>query len=117
MELKIEQLGRINVVHFFGEVDGISAPQMQEHLLPLVKSGNPLLLELTRVVFMSSSGLRILLGLRRQLSKQGGLVLVGLSQQIRETMSVTGLEDFFTICPTMEEGIAAVGGGWPEPLK
>lgn len=111
MDLKVEQAGRINIAYVTGDIDGAAALQFQERLLPLVKSGNPMLLELSRVSFMSGEGLRVLLGLKRQLSGRGGkLFLVGLSQQIKETMSTTGFGELFQIYASLPEALAALGG-------
>ena len=111
MDLKVEQVGKINIVHVVGDIDGASASQFQERLLPLVKTSNPLLLELSGVSFMSGEGLRVLLGLRRQISGRGGrMALVGLPQQIKETMSTTGFGEFFQIYASLPEAMAALVG-------
>ena len=58
---------------------------------------------------MSSAGLRMLLSTYRQVtSKNGRIVLVGLSEEIQDTMSVTGFLKFFTICTTLESGLATL---------
>ncbi len=108
MDVKVEQSENINIVHINGDVDGASALQVQERVLPLAKSGQPMLLDLSRVSFMSSAGLRVLLGLRRQLSGRGGLALTGLSAQIRDTMEITGFLEYFQIFGSLEEGKAAL---------
>ena len=47
------------------------------------------------VEYMSSAGLRMLLSMYRQISRQnGGIVLVGLAEEIKDTMSVTGFLNF-----------------------
>ena len=54
--------------------------------------------DVTGVPYMSSAGFRLLLLIYRQVSLRGGKVaIVGLSEEIRDTMAVTGFLDFFTI--------------------
>ena len=57
---------------------------------------------------MSSAGLRMMLLIYRQVIGGGGrVVLVGLSEDIKDTMSVTGFLDFFT----MHDHVDAGAGG------
>ena len=46
----------------------------------------------------------------RQVSRQnGGIVLVGLADEIKDTMSVTGFLNFFTIRDTVDVGLKVLG--------
>jgi anti-sigma B factor antagonist len=68
-----------------------------------------MVLDMSHVPFMSSAGLRVLLLLYRKISgNEGKVVLVGLSDDLRDTMSITGFLDFFTTYNTLQEGIQAV---------
>jgi anti-sigma B factor antagonist len=79
---------------------------VQQQVLPLAQPGAKILLDMTQVPYMSSAGLRMLLSLYRQVAaKDGQLVLVGLVEQIKDTMSITGFLDFFTTCDTLESGL------------
>jgi anti-sigma B factor antagonist len=58
---------------------------------------------------MSSAGLRALLSTYRQVtSQQVALVLVGLSEEIKDTMTATGFLNFFTVHDTVEIGLTAL---------
>ena len=66
-------------------------------------------MDMTQVQYMSSAGLRMLLSMYRQTQgKEGKLVLVGLSEELQDTMSVTGFLDFFTISETVDAGLTAL---------
>ncbi len=96
----------ITKVQLAGDIDGSSAPAAQAKILPLAGTNAKILLDMTGVAYMSSAGLRMLLSTYRQLSSKGGkMVLVGLSEDIQDTMSVTGFLKFFTVCTTPEQGI------------
>ncbi|NEO27157.1 MAG: anti-sigma factor antagonist [Kamptonema sp. SIO4C4] len=106
MDIKITTVGEIQVISLSGEIDANTAPQVQHEVLPLAIPESKILLNLSQVSYMSSAGLRMLLSLYRQTSnKAGNLVLVGLADDIRRTMAVTGFLNFFTTCDTLESGL------------
>jgi anti-sigma B factor antagonist len=92
-----------------GEIDGKTAPQVQTELLAALQAGNRLLVDMKGVSYLSSAGLRMLLLLYRQVAaKKGKVVLVGVSEEIRDTMSMTGFINFFTLADTQDAGLAAL---------
>ena len=109
MDITTSTLDGATIVAVDGEIDANTAPEAQERILPLASPGCRLVLDLTRVPYMSSAGLRILLATYRQISGGGGkVVLVGVAEEIKDTMSVTGFIKFFTLRDTLEEGVAAL---------
>jgi anti-sigma B factor antagonist len=109
MEINVNPVGQVMVVEIAGEIDSNSAPQAQERVLPLVQPGAKILLDMSNVEYMSSAGLRMLLSMYRQITRQnGGLVLVGLAEEIKDTMSITGFLNFFTTRDTVDEGLKAL---------
>ena len=109
MKINTKTLEGVTVVELAGDVDSNTAPTVQEKVLSLAQSESKILLELSDVTYMSSAGLRMLLLLYRRASAQEGqLVLVGLSEEIQDTMFATGFLDFFTTCNTLESGLEAL---------
>jgi anti-sigma B factor antagonist len=102
-------IDQVTIVELIGDIDGSTAPKVQEHVQPLAASGGRILMDLTQVPYMSSAGLRMLLSVYRQISgKNGQVILVGLSEEIRDTMSITGFLDFFTTRDTLDSGLEAL---------
>lgn len=96
MEIIVRTVEATTVVDLTGELDATTSAAAQQRILPLVQSGGKLLLGMRGVTYMSSAGLRMLLSTHRHVTESGGrLVLVGLSPELRETMSVTGFLNFF----------------------
>jgi len=61
------------------------------------------------VTFLSSSGLRILLMLARELKSTGGeLRLCAMQPPVAEVFSLTGFNQIFTIHRTRDEALAAL---------
>ena len=89
-----------------GAIDGQSAPGLQAQLLEALAEAAFAVFEVSQVPFMSSAGFRMLLLTYRSLAIRGGKVaLVGLSEEIRDTMAMTGFLDFFILCETLDEAI------------
>ena len=85
--------------------------KVQEAVLDLIEPKGMLLLDMSQVSYMSSAGLRVLLGVYRRVSDgQGRAVLVGISEEIAETMSMTGFLDYFATAADVEEAILALRG-------
>jgi len=111
MEVNVRTVKKVMVVELTGELDGKTAPEVQEKILPQCQPDAKVLLDMSKVPYMSSAGLRMLLSLYRQVTGKGGsIVLSGVVEEIRDTMSVTGFLKFFVIHNTVEEGVAALGG-------
>lgn len=107
IETKIE--GANVIARVSGEIDGKTAPQVQSELLAALEHGQRLLVDMKEVSYLSSAGLRMLLLLYRQVAaKKGKVVLVGVSEEIRDTMSMTGFINFFTLADTQEFGLAVL---------
>ena len=109
IEINVETLQQVNVVRLVGEIDAASAAVVQQKVLPLSVPSCQIILDLSKVAYMSSAGLRMLLSVYRQISgKQGRIVLVGLSEELKDTMSMTGFLGYFTVQDTLETGLQAL---------
>lgn len=109
MNINISKVEQVTVIELIGEVNSITAPDVQNQVLPLAETEEKILLDMTNVSYMSSAGLRVLLALYRQTSgKDGHIVLVGVNEEIQNIMSITGFLQFFTICETVDAGLEAI---------
>lgn len=109
MEVHTRALDNAQIVTVQGDIDSRTAPDFQNVLVPLCNDDNNLVLDMSQVDFMSSAGLRVLLAVYRLASNaQSRLVLVGLSEELQDTMSATGFLDHFETYATLDEGIAAL---------
>jgi anti-anti-sigma factor len=84
------------VVQVSGELDIATAPALCDHLLALIRNGHPIVLELTGVEFMDSSGLEVLLRCHRSAERSGtGLVLRRPSHRVVRLLELSGLTSHF----------------------
>ncbi|NTV62001.1 MAG: anti-sigma factor antagonist [Oscillochloris sp.] len=96
-----------------GRVDAVTAPQLNKAVHEQIAAGARfLLLDLSNVTFLSSSGLRALLLIRKELMTLGGeLRLAGLQPQVHEVFALTGFTQVFAIHTTVEEAQSSFGLG------
>ena len=86
------------VVQVSGELDIATAPQLRDHLLALIRDRHRIVLELTDVEFMDSSGLEVLLSCHRGAELAGtGLVLRRPSHRVVRLLELSGLTSHFSI--------------------
>jgi anti-sigma B factor antagonist len=109
MELEVKTTDAATVVGIGFDIDAKTAPELQERILPLITTGRPLILDMSRVAYMSSAGLRVLLIIYRQATGSNArLVLSGLSEELRDLMSATGFLDFFVTFDTLAGAIESL---------
>jgi anti-sigma B factor antagonist len=109
MNVNVQTLDGYTLIEASGDVDGATAPTLQEAVLAAAEPGCRLLLDMTQVTYMSSAGLRVMLLLHRQVSSgKGKVILVGLSEDLKDTMSATGFLKFFMLADDVAGGAAAL---------
>lgn len=106
MEVQTRNSDKITILEVSGEIDGSTAPILQEKVAAAATPGCKLLLDMSKVEFMSSAGLRVMLVIYRQISSGSGqCVLYGLSESLRDTMAATGFLKFFTLTDDLDAGL------------
>lgn len=102
----------IPVVAVHGEVDVYSAPALKGSLTELLSSGaKTVVVDLSGVGFLDSTGLGALVEARAATSEAGGaLPLVCSQERILKLFTITGLDGAFTIHPTVDDALAALRG-------
>ena len=105
---------RTHVVAPCGEVDAVTAPQLGRRLLGLAEQGKiRVVVDLSYVTFMDSTGIGVLLNALRQLrQRKGGLVLVCPTERILRPFQVTGLVDHLRIFRSREQALGGLAGAF-----
>jgi anti-sigma B factor antagonist len=107
MDIRVRTAEGITVAELAGELTWQSAPEVQQRILEHARPEARLCLDMSRVTYMASAGLRMLLTVYRRVTGQGGrILLVGLPEEILDTMEHTGFLDFFDHRDTLEAGTA-----------
>lgn len=103
--------GPARIFELHGRLDAVSTAAALTQVRAAVSSGTRnILLDLSDVTFMSSSGLRALLLVRKDLMAGGGeLRLCELQPQVYEVFAITGFTQVFAIHRTRDDAMAAFG--------
>jgi anti-sigma B factor antagonist len=90
------------------ELDASSAPEFKREVAPLLESTTKLVLDLSRLRFVDSSGLGAFISCLRKLNAKGGdLKLFGMSKQVRAVFELVRMHRIFEIYATREEAVQA----------
>jgi anti-sigma B factor antagonist len=99
----------VRVVGVSGEVDVYAAPELRERLSEMLEDGRPVVVDLTEVGFLDSTGLGALVAARTSAAERGvTLPLVCTNQRILKLFTITGLDGVFKIYDTVDEAVAAL---------
>ena len=109
MEIKTVDQEGITVIQISGNLDGNTAPQAQEKIMPFLSANCCLILDLGECKYISSAGLRVLLMIAKQLSSQGGRwALAGVCEEVKDIMEMTGFSGFFKNYDTVSAACKAI---------
>ena len=105
LDLSTRPLGDRAVVSVAGEVDLDTASELGEHALDALHHVSPrIVLDITGVTFMDSTGLKVLVSVERRAQLAGGsFVLVGASPAVLRILTLTGLDQVFTLHGSLED--------------
>ncbi len=101
-------------VYEVGEVlDTSTCVKEQQAISELIAGNKNIALDLTHCTYVSSAGLRVMIySYKLVKAKEGRLDLIGVSDTIREVMTMTGFDRFFKFYRTVEECINQEGKGY-----
>jgi anti-sigma B factor antagonist len=111
VELSVSEHGEgaVPVVGVSGEVDVYAAPELRERLTEILADGRSVVVDLTDVGFLDSTGLGALVAARTTAAERGAeLPLVCTHQRILKLFTITGLDGVFTIHDTVDAAVAGL---------
>jgi len=83
-----------------GEVDMATAPQLRDLLNELVDGGSTrILLDCRGLEFLDSSGIGVLVAVRKRLGEDGALTLEAPPAHVRKVLELTGVSGHVSIVP------------------
>ncbi len=83
-----------------GRLDSITAPQLEKEIMDNLDGLAELTLDLGKLEYISSAGLRVLLSTQKKMSAQGALKISHVGEAVMEIFEVTGFSDILTIVDT-----------------
>ncbi|GAB2666588.1 STAS domain-containing protein [Kribbella swartbergensis] len=108
LSLQTADSGEYVLVRLNGDLEMESAPAVTAELKRLV-GPRPLVVDLSGVDFMDSSGLGVLIGAHKASAALGGaLVVAGPGPRVQKIFRITKLNKVFTVHETLEEAVASL---------
>jgi anti-sigma B factor antagonist len=104
VDIKIEERPPFKVLRLSGDVDLHSSPSAREVILDCLKQKKPLLVELSAVTYMDSSGVASLVEGYQTARKQGlEFGLVAVAQSAMNVLKLARLDKVFPIYASFED--------------
>jgi anti-anti-sigma factor len=109
MEISTRRQGEAYVIALAGNLDSMTSPRAQQELDAIVSGGaHRIAVDFSGLDYISSAGLRVLLGVAKAVKAKGGaLRTFGLNQTVREVFDISG---FSAILPVFSSETDALRG-------
>lgn len=117
--IDVQKIQGCPVLSVKGEIDIYTAPMFKQAVVGLVSDGNTdVVIDLSGVTFMDSSGFGTLLGATRRLRPAGGgLHLAGANTTIQRMLRLTRLDTIMQLYEDTDAAVRAVRGTSGEPAQ
>lgn len=99
----------IVILEIHGRFDAKTSPLFDEKVLLMLESGEKnFLIDFTRLEYISSAALRLLLLLAKSATASGGkVVIASLQSPVREVFEISGFTKIFPVYSSREEAVAS----------
>ena len=97
MTIEKHRQGAEMTVMLEGRLDTVSAPDLDAVVKNELLGVDTFILDLKKLQYTSSAGLRVILIAQKTMNKQGKLILKNVSEAVMEVFEMTGLSDLLTI--------------------
>jgi anti-anti-sigma factor len=105
VKLTVEKEGSTLTISLEGRMDALACPDFDQGVGELLAQGERrFVIDLARLEYISSAGLRSLLQLSKAVDPDGGrVVLCGPAGVVQEVLEISGFGHIFTICANLDE--------------
>lgn len=96
MSLKIEKKNA-EILALVGRLDTMTAPELETEISAMLPTVQSLTLDMEKLDYISSAGLRVILKTQKALEKKSGLKITHVPGAVREVFDMTGFSDFLSM--------------------
>ena len=97
MNIVKNQNGSALTIGLEGRLDTTTSPQLENDLRTSMNGITELILDMNKLDYISSAGLRVLLSAQKVMNKQGNMIIRNVKPEIMEIFDVTGFVDILNI--------------------
>ena len=110
MDITVNTEGNVNLVALKGNFDISASQQFDEKLTSLIKDGaNRIIMDFTGVMFVASTGLRMILKTAQQLKDEKGLLhICCVNNTVMEVFKMTGFDTILSIFDSKENAMVGM---------
>ncbi len=107
MEIHVKKVAKRLIVSLTGKLDAVSVGELDKEMDGQIKAGeSDFILDLSRLDYISSAGLRSILSTFKRLKEnKGTITLCGLHGGVREVFDMSGFSSIFTIYESFENAL------------
>ena len=97
MTIEIKKSADLTTIEIVGRLDTITAPALDKTINEDLGDTKNLVLDLKGMEYISSAGLRVLLGAQKKMQKIGSMKVVNVCAEVMEVFEMTGFADILVI--------------------
>ena len=97
MNINIEKANDSTVFKLEGRLDTVTAPELEQAINNEGNSLENLVLDFGGINYISSAGLRVLLGAQKKMNAQGSMELINVNDDVMDILEMTGFADILVI--------------------
>lgn len=106
LQIQSERDGDTLILVPEGRIDSSNASEFEREMNAHIDSGDVhIVVDFSRLSFISSSGMRVLLIAAKRVRRGGKLVLCSMRDSIREIFSISGFDAIITVVKSREEAL------------
>ncbi len=112
LTMEVKNLKGVPIIELTGEINSFAQPVLEEAYSRAVELPGPaILLDFSRVEYINSTGIALIVNLLRQARSQDRILLAsGLSAHYQEIFKITRLSDFIQVYPDVGLALAEQNG-------
>ena len=110
MDIHVKKEAKGLIVSIIGRLDAVSAGEFDKEMDGQIKKGEShFILDLSRLDYVSSAGLRSILSTSKRLKEnKGTMTLCGLQGSVKEVFDISGFSSIFTIYESLENALKSL---------
>ena len=97
MNINIEKFDNSTIFNLEGRLDTVTAPELEQVINNEGEALENLVLDFGGINYISSAGLRVLLGTQKKMNAQGSMELINVSEDVMDILEMTGFADILVI--------------------
>ena len=97
MTIEIKKSGNTTTIELEGRLDTVTAPMLEKTITDSIANIENLVLDFRGIEYISSAGLRVLLGAQKKMQKIGSMKLTNVCENVMEVLEMTGFADILVI--------------------